>query len=44
MVFGVSKDEPILEREIGQGYISIDGKILEQYESPWVVPWGIKKM
>ncbi len=36
MVFGVSKDESILEREKGQGYISIDGK-MEQYESPWVV-------
>ncbi len=35
MVFGVSKDESILERK-GQGYISIDGK-MEQYESPWVV-------
>ncbi len=30
MVFGVSKDESILEREKGQGYISIDGK-MEQY-------------
>ncbi len=27
MVFGVSKDESILEREEGQGYISIDGKM-----------------
>lgn len=36
MVFGVSKDESILERDKGQGYISIDGK-MEQYESPWVV-------
>ncbi len=36
MVFGVSKDESILEREKGQSYISIDGK-MEQYESPWVV-------
>ncbi len=27
MVFGVSKDESILEREKGQGYISIDGKM-----------------
>ncbi len=32
----VSKDESILEREKGQSYISIDGK-MEQYESPWVV-------
>ncbi len=27
IVFGVSKDESILEREKGQGYISIDGKM-----------------
>ncbi len=26
-VFGVSKDESLLEREKGQGYISIDGKM-----------------
>ncbi len=42
----VSKDaESIpLEREKGQGYISIDGK-MEQYESPWVVLLvTIKKM
>lgn len=39
MVFGISKDESILERERGQGYISIGGK-MEQYESPIVVlPW-----
>ncbi len=36
MVFGVSKDESILEREKGQGYISIDGK-MEQYEFPGIV-------
>ena len=39
MVFGVSKDESILERDRGQGYISINGK-MEQYESPVVIlPW-----
>ncbi len=38
MVLGVSKDESILEREKGQGYIiSIDGK-MEQYESPGSSP------
>lgn len=36
MVFGVSKDESILDLDgKGVGYISIDGK-MEQYESPWV--------
>ena len=39
MVFGVSKDESILKRKKGQGYISIDGE-MEQYEAPWVpLPW-----
>ncbi len=34
MVFEASKDESILEREKGQGYISIDG---EMETPPWVV-------
>ena len=39
MVFGVSKDESILKRKKGQGYISIDGE-MEQYEAPRVpLPW-----
>ncbi len=43
MVFGVSKDESILEREKVK-VIFIDGK-MEQYESPWVVLLEtIKKM
>ncbi len=36
MIFGVSKDESILDLDgKGVGYISINGK-MEQYEAPWV--------
>ena len=43
MVFGVTKDDSILHRSIGQGYISINDKI-EQYEAPWVeLPWDKKE-
>ena len=36
MIFGVNKDESILDVEgKGIGYISINNK-MEQYESPWV--------
>lgn len=39
MVFGVTKDDSVLHREIGQGYISIND-VIESYESPWVeLPW-----
>ncbi len=37
MVFGVSRDESILDEKSGQGYISIDGKRWNNMESPWVV-------
>ena len=35
MVFGVTKDDSVLHREVGQGYISIND-VIEKYESPWV--------
>ena len=39
MVFGITKDDSIIHKEIGQGYISIND-VLDGYESPWVIlPW-----
>ncbi len=36
MVFGITKDDSIIHKEIGQGYISIND-VLDGYESPWVI-------
>ena len=39
MVFGITKDDSIIHKEIGQGYISIND-VLDSFESPWVyLPW-----
>lgn len=39
MVFGITKSNSIIHKEIGQGYISIND-VLDGYESPWVIlPW-----
>ncbi len=44
MVFGITKDDSIIHKEIGSGYISISIDVLDGYESPWVIlPWDRKR-
>ncbi len=35
----ITKDDSIIHKEIGQGYISIND-VLDGYESPWVILLG----
>ncbi len=42
MVFGITKDDSIIHKEIGQGYISIND-VLDGYEFPWVILPGTRK-